>query len=89
MSDRLDETINSLFLIAFNEGGLPEEEAKDRASALTGMAMLQINAEVEKARFDELTSIGRLLNGSRKKLIDHYEERYNHLNTQESEELDE
>jgi len=44
-----------------------------------GEAKSLIMEEITKAQFKELTDIGKLLNGSRIKLINHYEERYKYL----------
>lgn len=35
-----------------------------------------IESEIKQARFDELTKLGRLYNGSKKIWCDHYESRY-------------
>lgn len=48
------------------------EEAKGKLKAL-------LASQDRASRLDELTKIGRLLNGKRIPLIDHYEERYNYL----------
>jgi len=37
---------------------------------------------INEARFDELTKLGKLYNGSRKNYIYHYEGRYKYLKTQ-------
>lgn len=38
----VDETLSTLFLLALNESGMPEDEAHDRATVLTGMGLQQL-----------------------------------------------
>lgn len=43
------------------------------------LILVLISSEIKKARFDELTKLGRLYNGSRKNWCDYYENRYKFL----------